>query len=156
VYDVLKLLHVLAVVAFLGNIATGLFWKHHADRTRDARIAAHTLDGIIRSDRLFTLPGVVVIVVSGFGAAGTAGYPVLGTPWILWPIVLFTASGVAYAARVAPLQASLRALARGDAAGAPLDWERYRALSVRWERWGLFALLTPLAALVLMVLKPGG
>jgi uncharacterized membrane protein len=155
VYDVLKLLHVLAVVLFLGNITTGLFWKLHADRTRDPRIIAHAFDGIIRSDRLFTGPGVALIVLTGFGAAGLAGLPVLGTGWIRWSIVLFTISGVAYAVRVAPLQRRLRALAGGTVEGDAFDWERYRALSRQWELWGALALLTPAAALVLMVLKPG-
>jgi len=61
VYLLLKAVHVLAVVLFLGNIVTGIFWKAHGDRTGDPRIMAHTLDGIIRSDRWFTIPGVVLI-----------------------------------------------------------------------------------------------
>ena len=31
-YLVLKSLHVLSVVLFLGNIITGVFWKFHGDR----------------------------------------------------------------------------------------------------------------------------
>lgn len=154
-YDVLKVFHVLGVVAFLGNITTGLFWKLHADRTRDPRIIAHTFDGIIRSDKLFTGPGVVLIVASGFWAASEAGFPILRTTWIAWSLGLFTLSGVAYAVMVAPLQVRLRALARAGAEGKAFDWDRYRAWSRQWELWGAFALLTPLAALALMVLKPG-
>jgi uncharacterized membrane protein len=146
--------HVLAVVAFLGNITTGLFWKLHADRTRDPRVIAHTFDGIIRSDRLFTVPGVVLIVLSGFGAAGMGGFPLLRTGWILWSIVLFTISGLVYAFRVAPLQRRLRDLASRVAEGAPFDWDRYRSWSLQWEIWGAVALLTPAAALALMVMKP--
>jgi uncharacterized membrane protein len=68
-YAWLKLLHVAAVILFLGNIYTGVFWKLIADRTREPRIMAHTLDGIIRSDRWFTLPGVLIITITGVGAA---------------------------------------------------------------------------------------
>ena len=64
-YLPMKLLHIVAVIAFLGNIATGLFWHIHAARTRDPRLLAHTVDGIIRSDRLFTIPGVAVIITTG-------------------------------------------------------------------------------------------
>ena len=92
----LKLLHVAAVVVFLGNITTGLFWHAHAARTRDPRLLAHTVDGIIRSDRLFTIPGVVVIVVSGVVAAVIGGFSLLRTPWILWSLVLFGVSGLVY------------------------------------------------------------
>ena len=65
----MKLLHIAAVIAFLGNITTGLFWHVHAARTRDPRLLAHTMNGIIRSDRLFTVPGVVVIIATGIFAA---------------------------------------------------------------------------------------
>ncbi len=150
----LKLLHLVAVVAFLGNITTGLFWKLHADRTRDPRIIAHTFDGIIRSDRWFTIPGVVLILAGGIGAAIVGGVPLLGTGWILWSIVLFTISGLAFVLRVAPLQTQLRALAQAGAEQGSLDWARYHRLARTWELWGAVALLTPVAALVLMVLKP--
>jgi uncharacterized membrane protein len=33
-YLVWKLLHVLGVILFVGNITTGILWKVHADRTR--------------------------------------------------------------------------------------------------------------------------
>jgi uncharacterized membrane protein len=58
-YLLIKLLHITAVIAFIGNIAAGRFWHAHAARTRDPKLLAHTMDGIIRSDRLFTVPGVV-------------------------------------------------------------------------------------------------
>lgn len=154
-YFALKTLHILAVVLFLGNIITGLFWKIHGDRTGDPRIMAHTIDGIIRADRWFTIPGVLLIIVFGLWAAVVAGLPILGTGWILHSIILFTISGVAFMAQVAPLQRRLRALAQEGAAGRDWDLAAYRRLSHRWELWGTVAVLTPLAALVLMVFKPG-
>lgn len=154
-YLTLKLFHVLAVVLFLGNIITGLFWKAHGDRTGDPRIMAHTLDGIIRSDRLFTIPGVLLIIGFGVGAAMSGSLPILGTPWIWQAIVLFLASGLAFGWQVAPLQVRLRVLARAAAEGDSLDRDLYRRLSIRWEAWGAFAILTPLAAFALMVYKPG-
>jgi uncharacterized membrane protein len=149
-YLVLKLIHVSAVVMFLGNITTGLFWKAHGDRSGDPRIMAHTMEGVIRSDRWFTIPGVIVIVAAGVATAMIGGMPLLGTPWILWSLVLFSASGLAFVFRVAPLQVRILEIARGT----PFDRDRYRAISRRWELWGFAALITPVAALVLMVLKP--
>jgi uncharacterized membrane protein len=155
VYLAMKTLHVLAVVLFLGNIITGLFWKAHGDRTSDPRIIAHTLDGIIRSDRWFTIPGVVLILGFGVAAAAIAGLPLLGTGWIWQSIALFAVSGLAFVLQVAPLQRRLQALAAAGAGGGPWDQVAYRRLSRQWEFWGAFALVTPLAALVLMVYKPG-
>ena len=155
-YLVFKGLHVLAVALFLGNIITGLFWKAHGDRAGDPRIIAHTLHGIIRSDRWFTLPGVLTIVVTGISAAWTGRLPILGTPWIAQSIVLFLLSGLAFGWRVAPLQRRMRVMAEDAAHGGPWDPGVYRALSRRWELWGVFSIVTPLAALALMIAKPGG
>ncbi len=89
-YLLMKLLHIVAVIAFLGNIATGLFWHIHAARTRDPKLLAHTVDGIIRSDRLFTIPGVVVIIATGVAVAMAGGFPLLRTGSQLFQILTQT------------------------------------------------------------------
>jgi uncharacterized membrane protein len=151
---VLKLVHVSAVILFIGNMVIGLFWKGHGDRTRAPSVMAHTLEGIIRCDRYFTVPSVLVIIGSGVLMARLASLPLLGTGWILWSLVLFTISGVAFAWQIAPLQTRLLALAREKGGPGSLDRAAYRRLSLRWEVWGIFAIVTPLAALALMVFKP--
>jgi uncharacterized membrane protein len=149
-----KLLHILAVILFLGNIITGLFWHRHAERTKDPRLLAHTMDGVIRSDRLFTMPGVFVIIGTGIVAAVQGGIPLLRTGWIAWTLVLFGISGAVFGMRVAPLQRQLRDLANAGAAGGTFDLGAYHRLAARWEIWGAVATVTPLAGLALMVLKP--
>jgi uncharacterized membrane protein len=153
-YLALKFLHIVGVILFLGNITTGVFWKAHADRTRDPRLIAHVLDGIIRSDRLFTIPGVVIILVTGIAAALTAGLPLLRTAWIAGGIALFIFAGVAFMARVAPRQRQMLALARSSTDPATFDWAAYEKLSRSWAIWGAAALLSPLIAAALMVFKP--
>lgn len=153
-YPFLKLVHVFAVIVFMGNIITGLFWKFHADGTKDRSIIAHTLRGLIRSDRWFTMPGVVVITAAGFAAAVQAGLPLLRTGWIFWSIVAFTVSGLTFAFRVAPLQQQLLLLMREPVGETEVDWVAYRAKSRAWEWWGFVATLTPLVAVVLMTMKP--
>lgn len=153
-YLTVKLLHILAVVLFLGNIITGLFWHAHAARTEDPRLLAHAMDGIIRSDQLFTIPGVVGIIASGMVAAYSGGFPLLRTGWIFWSLILFIVSGLAFMFRIAPLQRQLLGLAKAGAQSGTFKYENYRRMSVRWELWGTVALLTPVAALALMTLKP--
>jgi uncharacterized membrane protein len=147
----LKVLHVLAVILFVGNIVTGVFWHKHAERTRDPRLIAHAMDGVIRSDRLFTMPGVLLILATGIIAAVQAGFPILGTGWILWSIVLFTVAGLVFMLRLGPLQRRMRDFA--SAAGT-FDYEAYHRLSKQWDFWGAIATLAPLGAVALMVLKP--
>lgn len=151
-YLFLKFLHIASVVAFLGNIVTGMYWAARANRTRDARLIAETFDGIIRSDRVFTVPGVLGIIVTGVGMALHADYALLGTGWILWPILLFAASGAMFGAVIAPLQRRIADMARAAPGPGP-DAARDEAYA-RWARWGLASVLTPLVALVIMVMKP--
>jgi uncharacterized membrane protein len=152
-YLVWKLLHIASVVLFLGNITTGLFWAGHAHRTRDFRLIASTFEGIIRSDRLFTLPGVVGILVAGIAAAIDGHLPILGTGWILWSVILFVISGLAFGFRVAPLQRQIVRIAHTSDASEQA-WDSYTKVYKSWERWGLLALITPAAAVAIMVLKP--
>jgi uncharacterized membrane protein len=152
-YLLLKALHIVSVVLFLGNIITGVFWKAQADRSGDLRARAQALDGIIASDRWFTVPGVFAIIITGVSIALLAHIPILGTPWILWSIVLFTISGAAFGAFVGPLQKKLLANVRAGISG---NWDQpaYDSLSRRWMIWGAVSTGAPLIAVFLMVMKP--
>ena len=150
----LKLVHVVSVIAFLGNITTGLFWHAHAARSREPALLAFTMRGIIRSDRLFTIPGVFGIILSGVGTAMLGHLPIMRTGWIWWTLMLFLVSGVVFVIRVAPLQRELLKLAEGGTLSASFDYPRYLGVARRWEMWGAIALVTPVVGLVLMVLKP--
>ena len=153
-YIILKILHVTAVVIFLGNLVTGILWKLHGDQTENPVIIRHTIAGLIRADRWFTIPGVVLILLGGFGAAIVGGLPLLRTHWILLGIILFTVSGIAYMARVVPLQQQMLRVARSGVESGKLDWDKYRALSRSWNVWGTIALLTPVLAMIAMIAKP--
>lgn len=153
-YLLLKTVHILAVVLFLGNIITGVFWKLHADRTGDARIVAHTIQGIIGADRIFTGPSVMLLTLAGVAAALVGGIPMLSTDWVLGGIVLLVVAGFSFGTQVGPLQRRMLKVARADAPGAPMDWARYHALSKRWMIWGIIATAAPILAVILMVLKP--
>jgi uncharacterized membrane protein len=153
-YIALKILHVLAVVIFLGNLITGVLWKVHADQTKDPAIIRHTVAGLIRADRWFTIPGVALILIGGFGAALVGGLPLIRTRWILAGIVLVAISGLAYMARVVPLQRQMLEVARAGVDSGSLDFQRYAALTRSWNVWGTIALVAPLLALIAMIAKP--
>ena len=148
-----KLLHIASVVIFLGNITTGLFWARHAHKSRDFSLVAATFEGIVRSDRLMTIPGVIGIVISGVATAIGQHVPILSTGWVWWGIVLFSISGIVFGMRVAPLQRKIVDLAR-KADSNQQDWDTYVQIFKKWELWGLVALIMPVIAMVIMVLKP--
>jgi uncharacterized membrane protein len=151
-YLLLKSLHVLSVVLFLGNILTGVFWKRHGDRG-DLAARRQAISGLIAADRVFTVPTVLAIVATGIANALLAHIPILGTPWILWGIILFGVSGVVFGAKVGPLQKKLLANVEAGLAG---NWNEsaYRELSSQWLFWGWVASIAPLIVVFLMVFKP--
>ena len=152
-YLIWKLLHIAAVVIFLGNIITGLFWAARAHKTRDFKLIASTFQGITKSDRIFTLPGIILVTLAGIVAAIHGHWPILGTGWILWSIILFSILGVIFSVYVAPLQKKIAKFA-DTADSSDENWKKYEKIYKQWELWGLLATLTPVAAFVLMVIKP--
>ena len=152
-YSHLKLLHLIAVIIFLGNIFTGLFWMHIAKKSKNLRIISHTIKGVIKSDNYFTIPGVVFVTSFGLFAAIYGHTPLLRTGWILWSLILFTISGIAFIWKVAPLQKKIRGLTSEQNSETDFDWAGFNKVYTEWEIWGLIALAAPVAALVMMTLK---
>ena len=149
-YQILKLIHVFAAIIFIGNITVGVFWKMYAQKSKDAKSIAFTFKGIIKADRIFTMPSVTLLLIFGIGAAG-GNFNILTTGWIFWSLVLFIISGAAFMAKVVPLQKKIYALA---SEAAKFNWDEYKKLADQWDLWGSIALIAPIIAVVLMVVKP--
>jgi uncharacterized membrane protein len=94
----------------------------------------------------------VIITAAGIGAALHGGLPLLRTGWIFWSIVFFLISGIIFSVKLAPLQRKILKIAAGMNE-KQFSEESYHSHLRQWETWGLLALITPLAALVMMVLK---
>jgi uncharacterized membrane protein len=152
-YFILKAIHLLAVVAFLGNIVTGLFWMKFARKTNDISIIHHTAAGIIASDKLFTIPGVLIITAGGFAAALYGGIPLLRTGWIFWPIILFTLSGLFFAFKVVPLQVRMRKHFETGTENKESSLKGFDDIVKQWELWGFMAVITPIISFFMMILK---
>lgn len=91
------------------------------------------------------------LVVNGVALIGDWRLP--GTGWLFCGIVLFVISGAAFGLRVAPLQREPVRLA----AQADCDNEAKATLHPCYRSWqirGIVAVLTPLMAVALMVLRP--
>jgi uncharacterized membrane protein len=150
-YPLLKLLHLAGVIIFLGNIIAGHFWIHLAMKSRDFNIVKHTIAGVMRSDRIFTIPAVTVIVVAGVLAAFYGNIPVLRTGWILWSIALFSCSGVIFSTRLSVVLRKMLDLTSHH--NREQEWNSMEYLYKQWKMWALVAIVLPFAALVMMVLK---
>lgn len=152
IYLIYKLIHIFAAIVFLGNIYTGLFWIHQAHKTGNLAIIHNAFESLIKSDKYFTLPGILLIIIAGIGAAIQAHYSLLRTGWIFWSIVLFSASGVVFGWKLIPIQKKIYQLTLGsDKDNFP--WKYHNSLYHKWWIWGIAAIAAPIIAMVLMILK---
>ena len=152
-YAMFKTLHIIGVVVLLGNVTITAFWKVLADRTSDARLIAHAQHGVTVADWIFTLAGIVLILIGGYGAAGVAGLPIAGPKWLVIGEVLFAVSGLIWLAILVPIQIRQARVARSLAPDADLPLQ-YRRDSRSWLVWGVVATVPLVAAVYVMAAKP--
>lgn len=152
-YLAFKVVHVTGVVLFLGNIIVTGVWKVLADRTGDPRTIAYAQHLVTLTDWVFTLGGVILILIGAYGMVWTGGLNPLGPLWLIAGQTLFIASGIIWAAILIPVQIAQARMAHAFEAGGPIP-QSYWRLSKRWVIWGTIATLLPLANLYFMVVKP--
>jgi len=105
----------------------------------------------MRSDKVFTIPAVIVIVVAGILAAVYGKIPILRTGWILWSIVLFSCSGVIFSTKLSVVLRKMLELTSHH--NLEQEWNSMESLYKQWKMWALVAIIMPFTALVMMVLK---
>jgi len=151
-YDVFKFLHLVGVVVLVGNVTITAFWKAFSDLTRDPRIVAHAQRGVTVSDFIFTLAGIALIVIGGYGAALVKEMPLFTSFWLVAGQVLFAVSGLMWLGILIPLQIRQARLARSFAQGGEIP-AQYWQDSRKWLVWGIAATVPLVAAVFVMVMK---
>jgi uncharacterized membrane protein len=151
-YNVFKIIHLLGVVLFLGNIIVTGVWKALADRTRDPRVIAYAQRLVTLTDWIFTAGGAALILIGAYGMAAAANLDLRQT-WLLWGQGLFILSGIVWILVLIPTQIVQARLARAFAADHAVP-ESYWRYSRRWYFWGTLATVVPLGNLYFMVFKP--
>ncbi|HYD61301.1 MAG TPA: DUF2269 family protein [Noviherbaspirillum sp.] len=79
--SMIKTLHILGAMLFLGNIIVSAFWKAFADRTNDAGIIRYATRLVILTDIVFTAGGIALLMATGHMMAPSYG-GVMQTEWI--------------------------------------------------------------------------
>lgn len=152
VHDTFKLLHVFGAILFMGNLIVSAMWMSAAKRTRNAEVLCFAAQAVARADWVFTLPGVILVLVPGILILGHGGFS--GASWAELSLALLVLSGILWVAVLIPQQKRMGVLGREAVQfEAPLPDAFYAALK-RWMMWGGIATLLPTAALVLMVYRP--
>ncbi len=150
----LKILHLIGVVLLIGNVTITAYWKVLSDRTRDPKIIAHAQRGVIIADWIWTLLGIILISIGGYGAAIVQGMPLLTERWLVLGQALFVISGLIWLLVLLPIQIrQSRAAATFALTGVIPD--SYWMLARSWIIWGIVATVPLVLAIWVMVAKPG-
>ncbi|WP_339223489.1 DUF2269 family protein [Paenibacillus sp. FSL W7-1332] len=146
-------LHIAGCVLFLGNIITAAFWKIRADLRGDPAEVHNTVKNVLLADMVFTLPGLLLIIISGVVMAVQAGYAMGGMNWLMASLILFGVTGILWAGFLIPLQKgmirhSMQSIRDGVISAG------YKRASTYWALGGTIATLLPIVILYFMVSKP--
>ena len=149
-------LHIAGAVVFLGNIIVTAAWMLMAERTRSINVMHFSAKAVIRADFLFTLPGVLLILLNGFvmvfarwGGSGA----IHEVSWISVALALFTASGVIWVGVLLPVQHRMAEFSDPSEYPDSPPPQFFSALR-KWYFWGGIAIALPVLSLYLMVNKP--
>ena len=151
-YEIAKFAHITGVVMLMGNITATAFWKVFADRTGDPRIVAFAQRLVTITDWSLTFWGIVLTIAGGYAMVWLAGLDPLAPGWLLWGELLFVAGGVVWLAAIVPVQIRQARAAKAFDGAIP---ESYRRDSRRWIAWGLIGTVPLVAAVWVMIAKPG-
>ncbi len=151
-YALLKTLHILCAVLFLGAGLMTAYYKLRADRSDDLKVVTWYQREIVLADWLFTVPSGLLLPLTGYlmmreGYSWEAG-------WLRLAIVLFVLTGLLWLP-AAWLQIRMRAMAH-DALreGTELPTAFHRANRI-WVALGVPAFLIAMFIVWLMVAKWG-
>ena len=148
----IKSLHILGVILFLGNIIVSALWRLSAEKSKDILLIRHALKLINITDLIFTLPGAILIAFTGHMMASNFG-GIGGHPWIYHSYALLTVSALIWLAGLLPLQRKQTKLLQEEGTDTHLS-QKFTRLTKWWSILGLVATILPLIALILMVVRP--
>lgn len=151
-YFVLKLVHILSAAVLAGTGFGIAFFKWIVDRTGNISAIRIVSEKVVLADWIFTLPAIIVQVMTGLALAHVVGYS-LSRGWLFWAICLFCLAGACWVP-VVRIQIRMRDLARAyEAHGMPLG-EKYLRYSRIWFWLGVPAFASVILIFWLMVTKP--
>ncbi|MCK5809782.1 MAG: DUF2269 domain-containing protein [Cocleimonas sp.] len=152
-YLLLKSLHILGIILFLGNIIITGWWKYRADCTKNPQIVAFAQRQVTLTDFIFTAGGAALVGVTGIGNAELHNMDYHSIYWLVWGYGLFVASGIIWVVILLPVQIKQARMAHAFSISNNIP-ESYWRLSKIWFIFGIIATILPLLNLYFMVIKP--
>lgn len=148
----LKVIHIIGVMLFMGNIIITGWWKNMADATKNPQIIAFAQRQVTLTDYIFTFSGILILAIAGF--ANVYLHQISYTiPWLKNGVIYFLISGLVWLFILIPVQAKQAKMAREFAVTNEIPASYWRLCTI-WNLFGLLAIFLPLATVYFMVMKP--
>ena len=148
-YNLLKFLHVVAAVVWVGGVAALAVLNARVARQRDATVLAATARASVFYGRLVVGPAMGIVLFAGFGMAGLAGIRIT-TLWIMCGLV-----GLVASAMIGGLATTRAGMELSTLADSPArDESRMRVLQRRLGVLAAANLLLLFSVIWAMVYKP--
>jgi uncharacterized membrane protein len=152
-YFILKTIHIASAAVLFGTGLGIAFFKWITDRSGSVAAIRVVAEKVVLADWLFTLPAIIVQLVTGVALMRTLNYS-LSQPWLAWSIALFCLAGLCWLP-VVWLQIRMRDMAReSERTGATLQGKGYRVYARVWFWLGVPAFAAVILVFWLMVTKP--
>ena len=151
-YLILKTVHIIGAILFLGNIIITGWWKYMANRTGNPVIIGFAQRQVTLTDFVFTAGGSAMLFAAGMTNIFIYNIS-LTTNWIMWGLGLFTLSGIIWGVILIPIQIKQAREAKQFTAETVIS-KQYWKREAQWFIYGITATVLPLISVVFMVLKP--
>ena len=150
-YLIVKFMHIIAAVVVAGTGSGIAFFMLMAYRSGSHQAIKITASHVVLADWIFTLPAVVIQLVSGLWLMTIVGYS-FQSIWFISVIALFIFIGICWIPVLA-IQYQLRALAQQPTLDLSPRSD-FARLMRRWVFLGITAFTALIAIFILMVFKP--
>jgi uncharacterized membrane protein len=145
-----KVVHVLAVAVLLGNLLMAPFWRKRLAAVGGAQARAAANRSVRVADLMFTLPGWVLVLVTGIMLIIYRGMP---GGWMHLSLLLFLGWLVFW--HVLVLRARKAMITQADEAASSGQTPAELAQHERqWQQWSYLAAGIAVLILILMVAQP--
>ncbi|WP_028778070.1 DUF2269 family protein [Shimazuella kribbensis] len=146
-------LHLTGALLSIGNFIVTAFWKIRADRKKNPTIIHNTVKNVMLADYVFTLPGTILILVSGLVMAVKAHLPMSGFNWLTLSLILFGITGALWLFLLIPLQRKMIQISAQLIENNQVEAE-YKRVSFFWAVFGIIATVLPIGIMFIMLSKP--
>ena len=153
VVDVVRLLHTVGAVLFVGGLLSAAIWQRFGSRDPGPQSAVHLSRSLLRADVLMVAPGLLLLLITGVALTVAGRFDIRAELWLLLSLILFVSAAAMWIFYLLPKERELIEIARRSLATGKLD-PAYRNASNAWAMASVVLTFLGVVVLALMVLKP--